>query len=413
MPLPESVPIVEPSPEEMATSDLEVLAKPKKPRLPTTAAKFKDILTRTGKVYVSREHRAFFTTPTAKSARRRPVRSSYAKTLRTCPRFFLFQVRYGLRRKGQYDMALEVGKIVHVMYEAIYLGKTSAEALIDASTYVSKYNEELETYMNDAGVLPSGQLIEDVLRKSEQAYSLAQVMFLLSADRFFKAPWIVKEDWKVLAVEQPLQLRWRSIKAPMRCKPDTLLLRPSDNVIMIVNHKTTSFDVQMLAQGYTFDLQASIEHLCVQAAYPDHRVGYYLHNVVRKPTLKYPAKKYPTFDDYLEACRQWYANLEATNPENPPVAQTLRALPPKPMNEELHCALYEVGRASYCVPDSSRFYRDSSACFGKYNNRACPYLPLCSASPALWENIIKDNYVQEFREEEETLESGTQHVDFN
>lgn len=333
--------------------------------------------------------------------RKLPIRSSYIADLRRCPRLFLYRVRLGLRRKGSFSHALSVGTYYHSMMQHSYEGCTPPIALTHVAEECRRVRLDIEAAADSSGLLPNARPVERAVLDNEQAYSLAQVMYLLSYDRFLGAPFLTQEAWEVIAVEQPLELRYRGLAAPIRCKPDAVLRRPRDGAILIDNHKTTSRSIQQLATAYSFAVQPRIEALCVRTAFPDAPAYYYRHNVIRKPTIKYPTKNSPTFEDYLTNCHSWYEDQAALDAQNPPIAMSLRLLVGPAMDEELHCLLDECSRACTLRADHVRYYRDDHSCMGPYGNSPCPYLPLCTTDPSCWPQTIEDQYEQAWREDEE------------
>jgi hypothetical protein len=285
----------------------------------------------------------------------------------------------------------------------MYLGKSQADALRYAGDQIQTENTRVRDKADDTGLLPDGTPVETIIAETERAFSMAQMMFMISFDKFFAPKWIVDEGWKPLLVETRIDVR-TALPIPIMCKPDALLIRPSDGAIMIVNHKTTSFSVQTLSPTYPFSIQVILESLGTQALFPNAPRYFYLHNVIRKCTLRFPAKKYPTFEDYLEACRQWYIDENEKNPDDPPMAQNLQMLEKGFPGTEVYYRIYEAYRASICNLNPERFFRDSSACFGHFHNRACPYLPLCQGELPGWAECISRIYDITFREDEEDAE---------
>ena len=339
--------------------------------------------------------------------RRIPVRSSYVSDLHQCPRYFMFRDRCGYKRKGQIAEALYIGTLYHEMMEAAGRGLSLEDALKTVSRVTSAANSRLLESVDESGLLPSGRAVEEVIAANERGYSQAQMMFSLSCERFLHAPFIMKEGWEVMAVELPLEVKHAKITTPIRCKPDLLMVRPSDDTVMIVNHKTTGSSPYMTAATYSFNVQARIEHFCTAAYlrknWPALKVKFYLHNVIQKCTLRYPAKKYPDFDSYLQACTEWYESKQVENPHDPPMLQSLMHLADHPMTVELFTLLREASRACACDLGTNRFYRNPQACFGKFGNSPCPFLPLCTSAEETWASQI-DKYEVAFREDEEAAE---------
>jgi hypothetical protein len=337
--------------------------------------------------------------------RKIPVRSSYVNDLSDCPRKFMLRNRMGLVPKGRPSQVISIGSIYHLMTEAALrsFGEVEGDelknaALSFASQDMNEQVREMEKSMDDQGYLPDGTAIEDARARLEQSFAIAQVMFEVGFPRFFQSP--VMQGWHPLAVEVPIELKYRRLPATIWCKPDAIFERGegSDREMMIVSHKTTGKKTGTLAAMYPMSIQMKIEELCVSNAFPDHTPRYYVHNLIKRPTLRYPAKKYPTFDTYLEACKAWYETQAETDEDNPPLVQSLMYWPANVMDRELHIRLYEAARASTCIPDPDRFYR-SGHC-AKYD-RLCPYYNLCNKDPMLWPDLIEKHYDVVHREDDE------------
>ena len=328
-----------------------------------------------------------------------PIRSTSVGQLAMCPRFFLWRVRYGLQRKGAYQGALSIGTYFHMLCELAAVTPDAEQAAQQASIQIEATRQQLIDAADAQGILPDGKTIENVIADDERNYALAQVMFQIAYRRFFQAPFLTKDDWKVVAVEQVLEARYREIGTRLRCKPDVILARESDKSLMIVNYKTTSFSPKMTMASSPYRFQVWMEHLLTHLTAPEGwTVRFYLHNVILKTGLRYPAKKYPTWDDYLTAVQTWYEDKHEQNPNDPPLLQDLCALPAEPMTAEFFTRLQEASRAHHCHPNSARFYRDASACMGKFTSSPCPFLGLCTSSPLAWADIIPLQFEQSWRE---------------
>lgn len=334
-------------------------------------------------------------------ARRVPCRSSYAKVLSECPRKFLWQVRYGLRPKGYMPLALSVGTFYHhLMERAITHG--GVEALQFGAALVEESDKMIRQDADDMGVLPNGNTVESALAMQEQAFSLARVVFEVSSERFLRAPFLIEKPWTPLYVESPMQVTVKGIGAPLRCKPDCVYRSPDGKSFLIVNHKTTGMQPAYLSVSWRWNLQVAIEHACVWALHPDAASVEYCHNVVRVPSIRFPTKANPTWDTYLSSCRDWYAREAERDPTKPPILQSLLRLPTAPWDREVRRRARVL---SECCNGASlslaRYYRQESACAGKFCNSLCPYLALCSADPLDYDQIVQDRYVQHFREDDE------------
>jgi len=331
--------------------------------------------------------------------RRRPVRSSYMGDLYTCPRKFMWRVRYGLKVRGWMDPALHTGTFFHEMLRAVLTGSTIAEATSECDHLCQQCCSQLEAECDRNGMLPSGKPLEDSRQKCVNASALAKMMFELSVHPFLFSK--MMEPYEVLTVEAPIEVKYRGIWAPIRCKPDALLMHRETGDVLVVNHKTTGErNTSTVCRSYPWALQPQLEHLCVRTVFPDAPNFRYLHNIMRKCSLRYPSKNSPTWEAYLENARAWYLKEGERDPANQPMLQSLFLLPSHPMTAELHVQLYEASRACYCDSiDTAKYPKNAASCFAFH--KPCPFLSLCESTPGLWPRIIEERFEQVFREDEE------------
>lgn len=334
--------------------------------------------------------------------RRLPVRSSYLPAFLECPRKFLLKYRCGLHRKGEFAFALRVGTVYHALMAEMVGGETLAEAARTQSHLLQDQIEEWKKMADpDSLLLPSGEPVEKVLAESEKAYSLAKVMAEVSAPAFINN---ALKGWKPLLIEKPIEVRIKGLAERIRCKPDLVLERESDGHLMIVDYKTVSGDTAQHTACYLYDFQLRLERAILRLAYPQKPTKFFLHNVIEKTRLRFPAKKYPTWEDYLQAVRDDYEKKALESPNSPPFLQSLIALVGDPTPPEVVGQLRMAGRACGAVHDPAAFFRSPSpgnTCFGKYNNQPCQFLPLCQKSMQAWPEIIEARFHQHFREDEE------------
>jgi len=340
------------------------------------------------------------------AVRRIPVRSSGIHCLRECPRKFLFRYRCGLRLKGERAFALDVGTVFHnIMAHLHYVGPPHDidTALAATSTWVQEKSVGFQALADDTGLMPDGTPIEKLIQETERSYSLARVMAQVSVDYLFGG---VFKGWKPFLIEQPIEVKLDEITAPVRCKPDIVLQseeNPAD--LMLVDHKTCSGNSAQRAAVVLYETQPALERLVAEAAFPEHTVKFFVHNIVVKTGLRYPAKKYPTWEDYLTAVRDDYEARLTKDPDNPPFLQALTATIGAILPRELFTNLTEASAACQGNPDPSRYYRNSSACFGRFGRSPCPYLELCRSGAHLWPEILERRFTTSFREDDEEADT--------
>jgi hypothetical protein len=354
--------------------------------------------------------------------RRLPVRSSYVEALNECPRKFLYAVRMGLRRKGMPNRAASIGTMYHWMCEGTFQamgllssgkieGRTAGElALQYASRKLEERIGELQKHTDVSGLLPDGTPADGVRRQLEQNFDIARVMYVVGFERFFESP--VLNGWVPVLVEQTIEVKSKYLPAPIRCKPDVIMMRKRAQPdkqgrtedLMIVNHKSTGLKTGLVAAAYPFKVQSRIEQLCCEVAFPDQRVTHYLHNLIQRPTLRWPAKKYPEWSDYREACQQWYAEQAAKDEENPPLLSSLVAVRSPVLDEELYYLLSETAKACRAHPHPAKFYRMPSSCNGY--QKLCEFYPLCTTGLRNWSDIIDAKFESSHREDDEEEAAG-------
>jgi hypothetical protein len=325
-----------------------------------------------------------------------PVRSSQFRTLNECPRKYFYQYRLGLQLKGWRSKALDIGTFYHAILEQSYMGLEPEEAITEASRLLTLIQEDLSDLSDASGYLPDGATLESVSADLEQNFSVARVMYELTAPRFIYGPLL--KDWKPIAVETPIEVNVCNLACPLRVKPDVIVEHREEKRLMIIDHKTTSNTPASTMAGYRWSFQTRTLLYAVRQAFPDHDVDHIVHNVVQKPTIKYPSKRSPTWDAYLENCQTWYKEQELKNPDDPPIQQSLIRFPQEIMDYELWTMITECSRAgSMDCLNASSYYRNSSSC-AKWG-RLCPYYSLCEASLETWPDIINRLYEQHFRED--------------
>ncbi|HUX15659.1 MAG TPA: PD-(D/E)XK nuclease family protein, partial [Phycisphaerae bacterium] len=238
-----------------------------------------------------------------------------------------------------------------------------------------------------------------VQKEMDRAFALARVMADIAVPRFFASKLL--DGWETLAVEKVFQARMKPVPQPIRCRIDLAMIRKDDR-IMLIDYKTCTGSTQNRAAVLSYSIQPKLERLVVQAAFPDSKVAFFLHNIAAKTSLRFPAKKYPTYDDYLPAVRDWYETKSLENPNDPPFLQSLVSLEYAPtLDDEFFRGLLNMGRACRCMATLEMFPRNSYACFGRYGNRACPYLTLCRAGLDQYPELLAKLYVCHFREDDE------------
>jgi len=303
--------------------------------------------------------------------------------------------------------ACDRGKFFHYLCEKANTMSDPLAVLTEGAKHCEAVLEDAKQHLDDQMLFPDGSPWEKYESETSRGFSEAQMMFQLGYPRFFQSPLLTEQEWTVLMVEEPIEIRYHGIPGKIRCKPDSLLVRKVDGALAIVNYKTTSKPTGLIAQVFNMATQAKIEHLCVRTAFPKSPTIYYLHNIAKSCTLKFPTKTSPTWEDYLRNCAEWYEKEAIKDPANPPFLQSFRLMPNEPMDRELHTRLYETAKALRSkLTDPGRYYRDDSACLGKFGNSLCTFFALCHEDPGNWAETAKKIYERGFREDAE--DAGTE-----
>lgn len=346
------------------------------------------------------------------------IRSSGRGTLRECPRKFMFQERLGLKTKG-YVSALGLGDIWHRMAAPIYKGADVSVLPRFMAEAVAEYQEAASKLADkDLGVMPSGRPLSDQLIEIEQDGKKALAMI----QTFFEVYPIEKlfENYEVIGTEVPIAIKVPSMAVPIGIQIDVILKNRKSGEVWLVDHKTTSLSPMVRAAVLPFEFQPRLYKWVWKTAADDDarqnaqmfgtevelpKLGGFMHNIIRKPTIRYCAKD-KDFDAYAARVREWYKEQSEKDANDPPILQSVVRHVGALMDEEFLVQLHQMARFSSCRLSLAQFYRNDRSCMGKFGNSACPYLPLCSNEHRIdeWPKIIAKTYVQDFRTlaEEET-----------
>jgi hypothetical protein len=292
------------------------------------------------------------------------------------------------------------------MMQQLACGLDVKDAVIEAYNHMEKELLQVQTLCDpESGMLPSGHPFETYVQEQEESFAFSKMLFLLSYGAFFSDIGEIKSGrWKVLLIETPIQITLEGINAPLRCKPDLILITP-ENELIVVDYKTTGSKISNLVASYRWDFQMLLTGFIVSKYFAEkgYTLKKFLHCVIKKPTIKFPTKNSPTFDDYLVNCKEWYKVQEEKDPNEPTIARSLLAFDAKfDISTEF---LNKLKRMDYAcsVPTLNpvEFPRESKMCMGRYGNSPCPYLNLCITSPMFWSDFIEKQFTQEFREDSE------------
>lgn len=354
------------------------------------------------------------------------ISQSAATDYYKCPRKFAWRHRFDLHRKRQRpSKPLTIGSLFHELMAAYYTGESQDEAAIRLGRKIGDWIQEIWNSVELNGQTPWGEDPGSVQAELEQDLLTARVL----ANVFLRKYQLDRDRYEVRRVESRLTVRQKAIPVRMEGTVDLLLRDRREGGLWIVDHKTTSDPPMVRIQTAGFELQPRIYRLLVQGLYPEEEVRGFVHNVIRKPDLKFcgldrdftereyeitrgPRKgekelrreyeEVPKFGNYLRRCSEWFEK-QSEEGTDPPLLQSWLAFPPGGQDTELLVMLMELGRACRATPTLEGFPR-TGACTHSCTARGgtCEYLPLCSGHPDSWPALIEETYEQQTKGPERT-----------
>jgi hypothetical protein len=349
-----------------------------------------------------------------KSLRVIPIRSSSISTLEECPRKFLYRDRLGIKPTG-YQSAFSIGTMFHKALQSYFTGGSAADraALLDRLSL--DQTNSLIALANPVGLLPDGSDVLTVSREIDDDRHKALAM----AETFIQFHPFDLDKWDVLrtpygdpVVELILETRVEGLTQPIRSPCDLALIKKGTNEVWIVDHKTTSMSPKVRAAALQISTQAKLYRLVLQSNLdlwysggtvgdgwvgPPLQVMGSIHNIIKKPTIKYcpDTKDKGGFHKYVERMQEWYKANDDT------MIQAFTRLSGPVLDDELLTRLLRVDvGSSWMEPSLDKFYRAGDYVCHTFN-RPCPYLPLCTSAPVQWPDLVRSQYVVEFREDAE------------
>jgi len=314
------------------------------------------------------------------------IRSSGIGLYQTCKRKYMFEERLGLKTRGTYQGALKLGSWYHEIYDKLYQGASFQSASQSVAGALVDLEKELLQSCDERGFLPGGRTVEKVLTLASLDLQKALVMAAWTWNRH---P-LDFDKYEVLTTEHLIEVKYQTIRQPIRMRLDALLRKRGTNKVYIDDHKTTSKKPSDLIDTYRFAIQPKLyrigaEALLEHVGWTDEQGGPlevvgFNHNIIRKPTIRQKQKQ--TFDEYLEEVNQWYSINMDLAPDDPPFIRSPIIYNEPVMTEETLILLREASRAATANIDPTIYYRDPSgnACLSW--NQRCPFLDLCSTPPS-------------------------------
>lgn len=351
-----------------------------------------------------------------KDIRISPIRSSGMKDFEHCPRKFLYRYKLGISPRT-YQPALHIGSVFHLVLQALFMGRTQEESLDAAKQYFHRFCNEILATADEAGFTPGGKSVEGVIKAAEDDYHKARAM-AVSFMSFKPFDW---SKWELLyspddtpCVELLLEAKVSGLPVPIVAPCDLALLKKGTKEIWIVDHKTTSTDTLARSRSVRISPQIALYRLVLQchldawaeehSKYKGLRVRGSIHNIVKKPTIKY-CRKDATFEDYIKRVIEWYKDKHEEDPQHSPIFQSETFFTEATLTKELYLRLRQQSRVARAAPSLDRFYRAGDYACHEFNS-VCPYADLCDSDPVMWPDIVRTRFNIKFREDEEIERNG-------
>ena len=340
-----------------------------------------------------------------------PIRSSGMKDFEHCPRKFLYRYKLGISPRT-YQPALHVGSVFHLVLQSLFMGKSQEESLDAAKQYFHRFCNNILASADEAGFTPSGKSVEGVVKAAEDDYHKARAM-AFSFMSFKPLNWgkweLLRTPDDIPCIELLLEAKVKGIPVPIIAPCDLALVKKGTKQVFIVDHKSTSADTLARARSVKISPQISLYRLVLQChidawaeeheKYKGLRVAGSIHNIVKKPTIKY-CKKDASFLLYIERVISWYKDKHEEDPQHSPIFQSETCFSEPTLTKELYMRIRQQARAARAAPNLSRFYRAGDYACHEFNS-VCPYADLCSSDPVMWPDIVRTRFDISFREDEE------------
>jgi len=319
----------------------------------------------------------------------------------------------------EYVASLSIGRVFHLVLQALFSGASQDKARQAANKTLNRMSNEILASADSAGFTPSGKVAAAVIQTMEDDFHKARAM-ALAFMQFVPFNW---DDWEILetpdglsCVELKLEAKVRGVSVPIISPCDLALVKKSTGEVWIVDHKTTSMKTLARARSVRISSQIALYRLVLQChldawaesspGYPSRRVVGSIHNIVKKPTIKYcpKTKDKDGFSHYIGRVHQWYKDEHAKDAENSPILQTATVFRDPVLSKELYLRLQQQARASRTHPNLERFFRAGDYACHSFNSE-CPFSGLCSRDLITWEDEISRRFQIKFREDEEEDEA--------
>ena len=380
------------------------------------------------------------------------IRSSDYEGVLHCPFQYYLGRRLGLSPALRWSKALSRGSWFHRRLE-LYRD-TPEVASIAMDKMLQDRLEELEEICKSIGI--KGESKDKVLDRERKDFWCALGWYETSMhlETHQKVPtvqeFLTQDHFQHLGSEVGIRLHLPKThtlgKVSLTGMYDLLLYHKTQNVIFIVDAKTTAFSpedrlmtcpLEFQTQHYMYTLQLALENNLLQPLYDlpeDVRVGGMIHIAVQKPTIEFGMKDRdceevehtlqrgprkgqveirrnyfgePRFDNYIDRCNDWYrgqgeyehnAEKWATSP---PINYSLTygsMLSDEDYLDEYYGRVKLISQYTNCKAFPKNFPRSVSHLqqFG----RMSPFTPFYMTLPREWPDIIKgQSFIQLDRDE--------------
>lgn len=310
------------------------------------------------------------------------VHQSYIRDFRRCKRFGLLRYRFGIDLATLY-WAPTSGTVYHLCMELACRGA-------DWPTIVAQAKSDLHELAQLANKHGREYSSDDLHRALELGKAMAA---------YTLRHYPIGDDWRPLAVEEPVRVLLKGGKVPLGGRMDTLFLHLVNDNLYLFEYKTIKDDPAEYVKQLPYAIQLRHYRVLAEAWKRKYNVTQPLAGIVyyaiKRCTLKFGTKKDggdPAV--YLRRVTEWYdgtGEFEKHADVRKAVPLVRRELIPfgdEPLIPgEFATDLYETQRAMRALPLLDSYPRNDDMCLNWFG-RPCKYRPMCHNHPRYWREIM-------------------------
>ena len=344
-----------------------------------------------------------------------PLHQSSINMCMRCRRAFMFRDRWCIFPKyGAFKQAASQGSLTHRLIE---VGPEGVEAV----------RNEVEIAVNElvAAIDRGEDLMGNLAAEANNLNAMFQKALVMATILWEKYP--RPEHHKVLAKEETVKAIFRlslpdepELTTELEGTVDEMVEDTKTGLIYIRDYKTSARDVAFTMTGYQWSFQLRLYRLLAGAylqgtpRYENRSPQGFILEILQTPTISFGSKdrdykekehkftrgarkgetemrrEYegePTFENYLQRCREWYAEKGDEAVQSFSIRFNESVLCDELRGDLLMAA---IARLLPAVPEN--FPRDATASYCKNYERVCPYYDLCCSNESGWDALIAENY---------------------